>query len=294
MRGLGASARLFEVIDAKPVSYPAPFTTSRTCLTCSIQRQIFMDVGRQLQRTEPLRRIRFDNVSFQYPSRPGADVLKGVSLTIPAGESVAIAAASGAGKSTIGRLLLRYYDPTEGRLLYGDEDIAQLTPESWRERVSYVDQEPVLWGGTVTDNISYGNPEATFEEIQEAARAANCLDFILRLPDGFDTDIGRGGRLLSGGQKQRIAIARALVRKPQILVMDEATSALDSQSEHLINDSVARLTTSHGLTTIIIAHRLSTLKSADRIILCGHCLLCWHFLNRSSSVWFLTDWRTAS
>lgn len=214
-----------------------------------------------------MRPIVFDKVTFQYPSRPGSDIIKDINLTIQPGESVAIAGSSGSGKSTIARLLLRYYDPTTGAVRYGDEDIRDLTPESWRERVAYVDQEPVLWGGTVAENIAYGNPDATLAEIEDAARAANCLEFILRLPDGFETDIGRGGRLLSGGQKQRIAIARALLKKPKTLVMDEATSALDSQSEHLINDSVARITASHGLTTIIIAHRLSTLKSADRIVL---------------------------
>lgn len=244
-----------------------------------------MGVGRQLQHSEPMRPVIFNNVSFQYPSRPGSDILSKINLTIQPGESVAIAGSSGSGKSTIARLLLRFYDPSTGTVRYGDEDIKDFSPESWRERVAYVDQEPVLWGGTVAENIAYGQPEATLEEIEDAARAANCLEFIRRLPDGFETDIGRGGRLLSGGQKQRIAIARALLKKPKMLVMDEATSALDSQSEHLINDSVARITASHGLTTIIIAHRLSTLKGADRIVLCvlslcinliilGRCLTC--------------------
>lgn len=226
-----------------------------------------MGLGRELKKSEPARPIIFDKVSFQYPSRVGSDILKDITLRIEAGEAIAIAGSSGSGKSTVARLLLRYYDASSGFVRYGDEDIASLTPESWRERVAYVDQEPVLWGGTVAENIAYGQPEASMDEIEQAARAANCLDFITLLPQGFHTDIGRGGRLLSGGQKQRIAIARALLKKPKILVMDEATSALDSQSEHLINDSVSRITASHGLTTIIIAHRLSTLKSADRIVL---------------------------
>jgi ABC-type multidrug transport system fused ATPase/permease subunit len=177
---------------------------------------------------EPNRRIVFENVSFSYPTRPNSPILKNINLTIEPGTSIAFAGGSGSGKSTLALLLLRFYKPTSGRILYGDEDVTEMTPESWRDRIAFVDQSPLLWGMTVSENIAYGKPEATEEDIRQAAQAANALDFIESLPQGFDTRISRTS--LSGGQVQRLAIARALVKKPLILVMDEATSALDSAS----------------------------------------------------------------
>lgn len=151
--------------------------------------------------------------------------------------------------------------------MYGDDDIRDLTPESWRDRVALVPQDPALFSGTIADNISYGAPSASQSEIEEAARLANALHFIRSLPQGFDTEVGPRGARLSGGQRQRVAIARELVRKPLILVMDEATAALDAQAEAEVNLAVQKVMSSRALTTIIIAHRLSTLKSADRVIL---------------------------
>ncbi|KAK4057664.1 ATP-binding cassette permease mdl1 [Microbotryomycetes sp. JL221] len=246
MKGLGASARVFELIDAKPVS-------------------VRLGQGTVLPVTAPPRRLVFDDVHFAYPSRPTTDILKGVNLVIEPGTITSIAGGSGSGKSTLANLLVRYYDPTGGHVLYGDEDIRNYTPESWRQRIAIVPQDPALFSNTIAENIAYGRPDATRAEIEEAARLANC-GFIDTLPRGFDTLVGARGAQLSGGQRQRLAIARALLLKPKILVCDEATSALDAASESLVNRAINNISTSHSLTTILIAHRLSTIKQADTVV----------------------------
>ncbi|BGP12325.1 ATP-binding cassette permease mdl1 [Rhodosporidiobolus nylandii] len=242
MKGLGASARVFELLDARP-------------LTVNLGKGIPLPV------TTPPRRLVFDNVRFAYPSRPSSEILKGVNLTIEPGTITSIAGGSGSGKSTLANLLVRYYDPTSGRVLYGDEDIKQYTPESWRQRIAVVPQDPALFSTTIAENIAYGRPDATRAEIEEAARLANC-GFIDALPRGFDTQVGA-----RGGQRQRLAIARALLQKPKILVADEATSALDAASESLVNQAISNISQHHQLTTILIAHRLSTLKTADTVVM---------------------------
>ncbi|KAM0793593.1 hypothetical protein ACM66B_001026 [Microbotryomycetes sp. NB124-2] len=246
MKGLGASARVFELLDAKPVS-------------------VQLGQGTILPVTAPPRRLVFDDVHFAYPSRPTTDILRGVNLVIEPGTITSIAGGSGSGKSTLANLLVRYYDPSSGRVLYGDDDIRTFTPESWRKRIAIVPQDPALFSNTIAENIAYGRPNATRAEIEEAARLANC-GFIDSLPRGFDTLVGARGAQLSGGQRQRLAIARALLLKPKILVCDEATSALDAASESLVNKAINNISTSHSLTTILIAHRLSTIKQADRVV----------------------------
>ncbi|KAM0754683.1 hypothetical protein T439DRAFT_321719 [Meredithblackwellia eburnea MCA 4105] len=247
MKGLGASTRIFELLDAKPVS-------------------VTLGVGTPLPVTTPPRRIVFDDVHFSYPSRPTIPILRGVNLEIQPGSIVSIAGGSGSGKSTLANLLMRYYDPISGRILYGDSNIRDYTPESWRNRVAIVPQDPALFTATIAENIAYGKPNASRAEIEEAARLANC-GFIDTLPRGFDTPVGARGAQLSGGQRQRLAIARALLQKPRILVADEATSALDAASESLVNQAISDISSSQSLTTILIAHRLSTLKTADRVVM---------------------------
>ncbi|KEI37967.1 uncharacterized protein L969DRAFT_82836 [Mixia osmundae IAM 14324] len=244
MKGLGAAGRVFELLDAQPAS-------------------VVLDQGAILPSNEPPRPLSFRDVKFAYPSRPGTEVLKGIDLTIEPGTSVAIAGGSGSGKSTLGNLLLRFYDPLSGIITYGKDDVRSLTPQSWRSVISIVPQDPYLFSDTIANNIAYGCPSATLNEIKAAAELANC-DFIETLPQGFKTQVGARAAQLSGGQRQRLAIARALVRKPKILILDEATSALDASSETLVNDAIARITADLGLTTILIAHRLSTLRTADK------------------------------
>jgi ATP-binding cassette subfamily B protein len=213
-------------------------------------------------------RIRFDGVSFHYPSRPETAALDGFSLAIGAGETVAIVGPSGAGKSTAFQLLLRFYDLQAGQILVDDVDIARLDPRALRRQIGLVPQETVLFGESALENIRYGRPEASDEEVREAARLAAADDFIRALPDGYDTFLGERGTRLSGGQRQRVAIARAILKDPPILLLDEATSSLDAESERLVQAALEGLMRSR--TTLVIAHRLATVKKVDRIVVMNH------------------------
>jgi len=208
--------------------------------------------------------ICFDNVSFSYPTRPDGPCLHNVSFKIAPSETVAFVGASGAGKSTIFSLLLRFYDPKVGRIMIDDQALPDFTLRSLRELIAYVPQEAAIFAGSVRDNITFGLENITSKQLEQAIESAQSSDFIAQLPQGLDTWIGERGVTLSGGQRQRLAIARALLRNCPILLLDEATSALDAQSEGLIQSSFDHL--SQGRTTLIIAHRLATILKADRII----------------------------
>jgi ATP-binding cassette subfamily B protein len=207
--------------------------------------------------------ITFDSVGYRYADGK-TDVINDISVDIAAGQKVGLVGHSGAGKSTIVQLLLRFSDATSGRILIDGHDLRDVTQQSLREHIAYVPQEPMLFHRSIRDNIAYGNPDATDEQIIEAARRANALEFIEQLSHGFNTTVGERGVKLSGGQKQRVAIARAILKDAPILVLDEATSALDSESEKLIQDSLVELM--YGRTSIVIAHRLSTIAKLDRIL----------------------------
>ena len=205
----------------------------------------------------------FENVSFRYPSRPDLPVLRGLSLEARPGERIALVGPSGAGKSTIVSLLLRFYEPESGRILFDGHPAADFDLHSVRGNMAIVPQEVLLFGGSIRENIAYGRPAASDEEIRSAATRAHCVEFIDRFPEGFSTLVGERGVKLSGGQRQRIAIARALLRDPAILILDEATSSLDSESEQLIQSALTVLL--ENRTAFIIAHRLSTIRQCDRI-----------------------------
>ena len=206
--------------------------------------------------------VQFDDVFFAYdPARP---ILKGISLRVGAGETVALVGPSGGGKSTIGRLLFRFYDVTGGAIRIDGQDLRDVTQDSLHARIGVVPQDTVLFNDTVFYNIAYGNPAASVAEVEAAARAAKIHDFIVALPDGYQTTVGERGLKLSGGEKQRVGIARTLLKNPPILLLDEATSALDTQTERDIQDSLKAM--SRGRTVITIAHRLSTIADADRIV----------------------------
>ncbi|XVN20605.1 ABC transporter transmembrane domain-containing protein [Pseudomonas corrugata] len=207
--------------------------------------------------------LRLEGVRFSYPSRPESYALDGLDLTVNAGETLALVGPSGAGKSTVYDLLLRFYDPAQGRILIDDVPLTRLDPLDLRRHFALVSQNPALFFGTVEENIRYGNPDATVEQVREAARIAHAHDFIEKMPDGYQTHLGDAGLGLSGGQRQRLAIARALLVDAPILLLDEATSALDAQSEHLIQQALPNLMKNR--TTLVIAHRLATVKNADRI-----------------------------
>ena len=247
-RAAGAMERLVELLQAKPAivapPHPEPLPT-RGAAT-----------------------LRFDHVSFRYPSRPDQQALSDFTLDIAAGETVAFVGPSGAGKSTTFQLLLRFYDPQSGRVLIDGIDISRARPDDVRQRIGLVPQDTVLFGTSALENIRYGRPTATDEEIFEAARAAAADEFILALPQGYQSFLGERGTRLSGGQRQRIAIARAILKNPPILLLDEATSSLDAESERLVQRALERLMQSR--TTIIIAHRLATVLKADRIVVMEH------------------------
>ncbi|MGF6163295.1 ATP-binding cassette subfamily B protein [Pseudomonas sp. 2725] len=207
--------------------------------------------------------LQLHNVRFSYPSRPENYAVDGLSLTVNAGETLALVGPSGAGKSTVYDLLLRFYDPAEGRILLDGVPLTQLDPLDLRRCFALVSQTPALFFGSIEENIRYGNPQATLAEVQEAAKVAYAHDFIEAMPNGYQTHLGDGGLGLSGGQRQRLAIARALLVDAPILLLDEATSALDAQSEHLIQQALPTLMKNR--TTLVIAHRLATVKNADRI-----------------------------
>jgi ATP-binding cassette subfamily B (MDR/TAP) protein 1 len=211
--------------------------------------------------------LEFRNVRFSYPSRPKKKIFEKFNLIIHQGQTIALVGPSGGGKSTTVGLIERFYDPNEGEILYHGTDLKALNVNWYRSQLSYVGQEPVLFNMTIAENISFGYHEVSRADIEEAARQANAHDFIVQLPDGYETLIGARGIQLSGGQKQRVAIARALVRKPRVLILDEATSALDNESESIVQEAINRLMSSKDLTVIVIAHRLSTIRNADKIAL---------------------------
>ena len=210
--------------------------------------------------------IRFDHVSFEYPDDHNK-VLRNVSIDIPAGQRLALVGPSGGGKTTLCNLIPRFYDVTAGRIFIDGQDIRKVTLESLRAAIGVVQQDVYLFSGTVAENIAYGKPGATREEIAAAARLAGAEKFILALKDGYDTYVGERGVKLSGGQKQRLSIARVFLKNPPILILDEATSALDNESEILVGQSLEKL--AHGRTTLTIAHRLTTIKDYDRILVLG-------------------------
>ncbi|HYH92907.1 MAG TPA: ABC transporter ATP-binding protein [Candidatus Saccharimonadales bacterium] len=238
--GTGAIERVFEIIDTRPTVLDAPD-------------------ARPLERIAG--RIELEDVSFAY--RPDRVVLREVSLTIPAGETLALVGPSGSGKTTLVGLIPRLWDVTGGTIRVDGADIRDVTVTSLRGQIGLVAQEATLFGGTIAENVRYGRLDATDEELIAAAKAANAHDFITALPEGYDTVVGDRGSRLSGGQRQRVAIARAILKDPPILLLDEATSSLDNESERLVQEALDRLKV--GRTTIIVAHRLSTIRAADRI-----------------------------
>lgn len=242
-RAAGATERLFGIIDTIPLIRDAENARG-------------LPVGDGL--------IQFSGVSFAYPARPTHPVLHGIDLTVAPGQVIAVVGTSGAGKSTLTALLQRFYDVTEGCVLLDGEDVRDLRLHELRQAIAIVAQEPVLMSGTISENIAYGCIDAQEDEIIQAARDAYADAFITAFPEGYATLVGERGVKLSGGQRQRIAIARALLKNPRILILDEATSNLDAESEHLVQQALARLM--KGRTTLVVAHRLSTIRDADRIV----------------------------
>ena len=248
-RAAGAAERIAELLQARNEITPPVFD------------------GVQL--AQPVQgRIELQGLRFAYPSRPGSFAIDGIDLDVAPGETLALVGPSGAGKSTLFDLLLRFFDPQEGRILIDGQPIKQLDPADLRRSFALVSQNPALFFGTVEDNIRYGRTDATLAEVQAAAKAAHAHGFIMKLPDGYQTHLGDAGLGLSGGQRQRLAIARALLVDAPILLLDEATSALDAESEYLIQQALPLLM--QGRTTLVIAHRLATVKSADRIAVIEH------------------------
>ena len=243
-KAIGATERVFELLEEIPEKIN---TTQSAAIVEKIKGN-----------------VTFKNVAFHYPSRKEVKVLKDVSFTAGFGQKIAIVGPSGAGKSTIASLLLRFYNVNEGEILIDEKNIYDYDLENLRGNMSIVPQDVILFGGTIRENIAYGKPNATEEEILIAAKQANAYNFIESFPEKFETIVGERGIKLSGGQRQRIAIARALLKNPSILILDEATSSLDSESEKLVQEALEILM--EGRTSIIIAHRLSTIRSADQIL----------------------------
>ncbi|KAF9769376.1 multidrug-resistance transporter mdr2 [Fusarium sp. DS 682] len=221
------------------------------------------DSGERLRQVEG--NLEFRDVHFRYPTRPEQPVLRGLNLTVRPGQYIALVGASGCGKSTTIALLERFYDPLSGGVFIDGHEISTLNINDYRSHIALVSQEPTLYQGTIKENILLGTSreDVSEKDMEHATREANIYDFIVSLPDGFNTVVGSKGALLSGGQKQRIAIARALIRDPKILLLDEATSALDSESEHVVQAALDKA--AKGRTTIAVAHRLSTIQKADII-----------------------------
>ncbi|RBO51666.1 ABC transporter [Rhodovulum sp. BSW8] len=243
-RAAGATERLVELLTA---------------------RDSVTDPAAPLPLPKPARgEIRFEGVRFSYPTRPDTPALDGIELTVRPGETVALVGPSGAGKTTVMQLILRFYDPQEGRVLFDGADLRDLGREAFRSRLALVPQDPAIFAASARENIRFGRPGATDAEVEAAAHAAAAHDFLSALPQGYDTEVGERGLMLSGGQKQRIAIARAILRDAPVLLLDEATSALDAESERAVQEAVDRMAATR--TTIIIAHRLATVKKADRIV----------------------------
>jgi len=243
-RAAGATERLMEILATEPSvktpANPAPLPTPAKGA------------------------VRFDHVTFRYPSRPDYRALHDVSFAVNPGEAVALVGPSGAGKSTVFQLLLRFFDPQEGRILFDGVTMADCDPRELRSNISLVAQDPAIFSGTIFDNIRYGRPDASADDVRRAAEAAAADEFIRRLPGAYDAKLGERGVTLSGGQRQRIAIARAILRDAPLLLLDEATSALDAENERLVQQGLANLMS--GRTTIVIAHRLATIQRLKRII----------------------------
>ncbi len=243
LRAAGATERLLELLESRPaITAPAD----------------------PVPLPSPARgEVQFDDVRFCYPARPEQPALDHVSLHVRPGERLALVGPSGSGKSTLLSLLLRFYDPQQGRILFDGVDIRETDPSELRRRIGVVAQEPELFTGDAWYNLRYGRPDASDAEVRAAADAASCTDFLERLPQGFGTQLGPGGIQLSGGQRQRMAIARAILRNPALLLLDEATSSLDAESEHRVQQALEHLM--QDRTSIVIAHRLATVQAADRI-----------------------------
>jgi ATP-binding cassette, subfamily B, bacterial len=255
-RTIGASERILEILgEESEVEVESSMRTqTRVSKKPNIEHQTEASVASKIE---------YKNVAFSYPSRPDMEVLRDISFEVKSGEKIALVGYSGAGKSTIVQLLMRYYKSSGGQILVDGKNINEYDLTDLRKNIAVVPQEVMLFGGTIYENIAYGNPQASENEVIEAAKKANALEFINSFPEGFQTIVGERGVKLSGGQRQRVAIARAILKDPAILILDEATSALDSESEKLVQDALDGLM--QNRTTIIIAHRLATIRNVDTI-----------------------------